>query len=241
MDEQLRDPREEISYIKSILEKTADGMKAIAPWFIRFGIIWLVYGILQTAQRWLLTPALPYATVQMFSLFLSLIGWLFYIALAAGYFIGRRKLAEQGCNTLGLKLLDIWGLCILLFLFLTVILTVVLTDLAMRFFSFSAELTNRFQTTLSVCHSFLIFVLPLLSLLITAVFLDNRRMLWTGIVLAVLAAVILSIHVFLVVGSGQADISVSAAMMTAYTVVVCLLDIAPGLMLLYFGQALKRG
>ena len=240
MDEQLRDPREEISYIKSILEKTADGMKAVAPWFIRFGIIWLVYGILQTAQR-LLTPALPYATVQMFSLFLSLIGWLFDIAVSAGFFIVRRSLSEQLCNTLRLQLLDIWGLCILLFLFLTVILTVVLTGLAMRFFSFSAELTNRFQTTLSVCHSFLIFVLPLLSLLITAVFLDNRRMLWTGIVLAVLAAVILSIHVFLVVGSGQADISVSAAMMTAYTVVVCLLDIAPGLMLLYFGQALKRG
>ena len=240
MDEQLRDPREEISYIKSILEKTADGMKAVAPWFIRFGIIWLVYGILQAAQR-LLTPSLPFAAVQKLSLVLSLIGWVFYIALAAGYIVGRRKLAEQGCNTLGLKLMDIWGLCILLFLFLTVILTVVLTGMAARFFSFSAELTNRFQTTLSVCHSFLIFVLPLLPLLITAIFLDNRRMLWTGIVLTVLAAVILSIHVFLVVGSGQADISVSTAMMNAYTVVVCLLDIAPGLMLLYFGQALKRG
>ena len=66
-------------------------------------------------------------------------------------------------------------------------------------------------------------------------------MLWTGIVLTVLAAVILSIHVFLVVGSGQADISVSTAMMNAYTVVVCLLDITPSLMLLYFGQALRRG
>ncbi len=240
MDEQLRDPREEISYIKSILEKTADGMKAVAPWFIRFGIIWLVYGILQSAQR-LLTPGLPIAAVQKLSLVLSLTGWLFYIALAVGYFVGRRKLAEQGCNTLGLKLMDIWGFCILIFLFLTVVLTVVLTGLAVRFFSFSAELTNRFQTTLSVCHSFLIFVLPLLPLLITAIFLDNRRMLWTGIVLTVLAAVILSIHVFLVVGSGQADISVSTAMMNAYTVVVCLLDITPGLMLLYFGQALRRG
>ena len=240
MDEQLRDPREEISYIKSILEKTADGMKAVAPWFIRFGIIWLVYGILQSAQR-LLTPGLPIAAVQKLSLVLSLTGWLFYIALAVGYFVGRRKLAEQGCNTLGLKLMDIWGFCILIFLFLTVVLTVVLTGLAVRFFSFSAELTNRFQTTLSVCHSFLIFVLPLLPLLITAIFLDNRRMLWTGIVLTVLAAVILSIHVFLVVGSGQADISVSTAMMNAYTVVVCLLDITPSLMLLYFGQALRRG
>ena len=240
MDEQLRDPREEISYIKSILEKTADGMKAVAPWFIRFGIIWLVYGILQSAQR-LLTPGLPFAVVQKLSFVLSLTGWLFYIALAVGYFVGRRKLAEQGCNTLGLKLMDIWGLCILIFLFLTVVLTVVLTGLAVRFFSFSAELTNRFQTTLSICHSFLIFVLPLLPLLITAIFLDNRRMLWTGIVLTVLAAVILSIHVFLVVGSGQADISVSTAMMNTYTFVVCLLDITPGLMLLYFGQALKRG
>ena len=240
MDEQLRDPREEISYIKSILEKTADGMKAVAPWFIRFGILWLIYGILHVVQR-LLSPLLSLSAVQVIANVYAIISWIFYIALAAGFFIARRKLAEKGCNTFGLKLMNIWGLCILIFLSLTVILTVVLSGLAMCFFSFSAELTNRFQTTLSVCHSFLIFVLPLLPLLITAIFLDNKRMLWTGIVLSVLAAVILSIHVFLVVGSGYADFSVSTAMITAYAIVIYLLDIAPGLMLLYFGQALKRG
>ena len=90
-------------------------------------------------------------------------------------------------------------------------------------------------------HSFLIFVLPLLPLLITAVFLDNRRMLWAGIVLGVLATVILSTHIFFVAGTGIAEIPVSNAMVTAYTVVICLLDIAPGMMLLYCGQALKRG
>ena len=156
MDEQLRDPREEISYIKSILEKTADGMKAVAPWFIRFGIIWLVYGILKATQQ-LLSPSLPLPVVQGIAQLFAVIGWVFYIALAVSFFRGRRKLAKQGCNTLGLKLMDIWGLCILLFLFLMVVLTVILSGLAARFFSFSQELTNRFQTTLSACQSFLIF------------------------------------------------------------------------------------
>ena len=240
MDEQLRDPREEISYIKSILEKTADGMKAVAPWFIRFGILWLIYGILHAVQRFL-SPLLSLSAVQAIANIYGIISWIFYIALAAGFFMGRRKLAEQGHDTLGLKLVDIWGLCILLFLFLTVILSVVLPVLAARVFSSSEELTNRFYITLAVFRSFLIFLLPLLPLLITAIFLDNRRMLWTGIVLAVLAAVILSIHIILVIGNGFPEINVSNAMITAYTIVICLLDIAPGLMLLYFGQALKRG
>ena len=57
MDEQPRDPWEEISYIKSILEKTADGMKAVAPWVIRFGILWMVYGTLETIMRLLSVSA----------------------------------------------------------------------------------------------------------------------------------------------------------------------------------------
>nr|MBQ4453214.1 hypothetical protein [Clostridia bacterium] len=240
MDEQLRDPREELSYIRSILEKTADGLKAAAPWFIRFGILWLVYGILHTAQR-ILSPALSLSVVQAIAHVFSIISWLFYISLAVGFFTERRRLTEQGCNALCLKLIDIWGLCILAFLFLTVVLTVILSVLAARFFSFSDELTNRFYTTLTICRTFLIFILPLLPLLITAIILDNRRMLWTGIVLSAMAAVILSIHVFLVLGSGFTEIPVTNAMVTAYTFVICLLDIAPGLMLLYFGYALKRG
>ena len=240
MDEQHRDPWEEISYIKSILEKTADGMKAAAPWFIRFGILWLVYGMLQAMQR-LLAPALPLPAAQTVARVLGIIGWAFYLSLAVSFFMERRALSETGGDSLGLKLMDIWGLCILLFLFLTVVLTVILSGLASHAFSFSAEHRNRFGNALAVCQSLLIFVLPLLPLLITAVFLGKQRMLWAGIVLSVLAAVILSIHILFVTGSGVTEIPVSTAVVTAYTFAVCLLDIAPGLMLLYFGQAMKRG
>ena len=126
MDEQHRDPWEEISYIKSILEKTADGMKAVAPWFIRFGILWMVYGTLETIMR-LLSVSASVSTIQAVSRVLGVIGWVFYISLAVSFFMGRRNLSEKGGNTLGLKLMDIWGLCILLFLFLTVVLTVSLS------------------------------------------------------------------------------------------------------------------
>ena len=235
MDEQHRDPWEEISYIKSILEKTADGMKAVAPWFIRFGILWMVYGTLETIMR-LLSVSASVSTIQAVIRVLGVIGWVFYISLAVSFFMGRRNLSKKGGNTLGLKLMDIWGLCILLFLFLTIVLTVINFLAAHAFIIY-----DRLFAVLPVVKSFLIFVLPLLPLLITAVFLDNLRMLWAGIVLCVLSTAILSTQIFLVTGFGIAKILSSNAMFTAYTFVVCLLDIAPGLMLLYFGQALKRG
>ena len=119
---------------------------------------------------------------------------------------------------------------------LTIVLTVI------NFLAAHASIIyDRLFAVLPVVKSFLIFVLPLLPLLITAVFLDNLRMLWAGIVLCVLSTAILSTQIFLVTGFGIAKILSSNAMFTAYTFVVCLLDIAPGLMLLYFGQALKRG
>ena len=224
MEERIRNPKEDISYIRSILEKTADDMKGVAPYFTRFGEVWLIYGllctVLQIARNHVsMSAQMPLANVG------AVLGWLFYIVLAVGFFAARKK--QNGLTTLSLKLVDMWGICILVFLFLCVVLVVV-PVFAIRGMSMSQEAVNSIGYTLSICRSFLIFLLPLLPLLITAVFLENRRMLWLGIVLAVLAAAFLGSHIVLLWGSGLSGLEVSTAWIAGWNLAACLLDILPG-------------
>lgn len=240
MDEQIRDPREDISYIRSILERAADGMKAAAPWFTRFGVLWLVYGVLCAALRIAMSASASLTAAASLSMASTALGWLFYIVLAVGFFAARRKQKRSGLDTLALKLVDMWGACILVFLFLCVV-TVIVSILGIRALALSQEAMNSVGNTLSVCRSFLIFLLPLLPLLVTALFLENRRMLWAGIVLAVLAAAFLGSHILLLWGSGGAGLAVSPAWIGGWTAAACVLDIFPGVMLLLFARDLKRG
>ena len=237
MEEHIRDPKEDLSYIRSILEKAADGMKSVAPWFTRLGAVWLVYGLLYAALRVSQNLVAPTAQVLLANAG-AVISWVFYIVLAVGFFAARKK--QNGLNSVALKLVDMWGVCILVFLFLCVVLVVV-PVFAIRGMAMSQEAMNSIGYTLSICRSFLIFLLPLLSLLITAVFLENRRMLWLGIVLAVLAAAFLGSHVVLLWGSGLSGLEISTSWITGWNLAACLLDILPGVMLLLFARDLKRG
>lgn len=237
MEEHIRDPKEDISYIRSILEKTADDMKSVAPWFTRLGAVWLVYGLLCAALLVTQNLVVPTAQVLLANAG-AVLSWLFYIVLAVGFFTARKK--QNGLTTLSLKLVDMWGVCILAFLFLCAVLVVV-PVFAIRGMSMSQEAVNSIGYTLSICRSFLIFLLPLLPLLITAVFLENRRMLWMGIVLAVLAAAFLGSHIVLLWGSGLSGLEVSTAWIAGWNLAACLLDILPGVMLLLFARDLKRG
>ena len=239
MNEQLRDPREDISYIRSILEKAADGMKTVAPWFTRFGVLWLVYGVLCAALQIVMTNVSLTAAASL-SIANGALGWLFYIVLAVGFFAARRKQKRSGLDTLALKLVDMWGACILVFLFLSVVLVIV-SVLAIRWLGLGLEAAASISYTLSACRSFLIFLLPLLPLLVTALFLENRRMLWAGIVLAVLAAAFLGSHIVLLWGSGLSGLEVSPAWVGGWNAAACVLDIIPGVMLLLFARSLKRG
>ena len=239
MNEQLRDPREDISYIRSILEKAADGMKTVAPWFTRFGVLWLVYGILCAALQIVMTNVSLSAAASL-SIANGALGWLFYIVLAVGFFAARRKQKQNGLDTLALKLVDMWGACILLFLFLAIVLMIVPVA-AVRVLALPMDTINSIALTVSVCRSCLLFLLPLLPLLVTALFLENRRMLWAGIVLAVLAAAFLGSHIVLLWGSGLSGLEVSPAWVGGWNAAACLLDIIPGVMLLLFARDLKRG
>ena len=239
MEEHIRDPKEDISYIRSILEKAADGMKTAAPWFARFGAVWLVYGLLCAALRVSQAFVSPAAQAPLANVG-AVLGWIFYFVLAAGFFTFRRKQKQDGLNTLAMKLVDMWGVCILVFLFLCVAI-VIISGFAIGGLALSREAMNSVGYTLSVCRGFLIFLLPLLPLLITALFLGDRQMLWAGIVLTVLAAAILGSHIILLWGSGLSGLEVSSAWVTGWNAAGCLLDIVPGCMLLLFARNLKRG
>lgn len=239
MEERIRDPKEDISYIRSILEKTVDDMKSVAPYFTRFGVVWLIYGILCAMLRTgatigSLALQVPLSNVSAIS------GWAFYVVLAVGFFEIRRSQKRQGLDNLAMKLVDMWGVCILVFLFLCIVLAIV-PVFAIHRLALSQDAMNSIGYTMSICRSCLIFLLPLLPLLITAVYLENRRMLWMGIVLAVLAAAFLSSHIVLLWGSGSSGLEVSAAWIAGWNLAACLLDIVPGVMLLLFARSLKRG
>lgn len=238
MEEDIRSAREDISLIKRMLEKTTAGMKTAAPYFIVFGGIWLLYGLLSAVLRISQGLVAP-AAVPVLANIGAVLGWVFYIVLAAGFFRTRRKLKQNGLNTPAQKLVDMWGACILVFLFLSVSL-VIISILAVRGLALTQEASTSIQYTLSVCRSFLIFLLPLLPLLITACFLENRRMLWAGIALTLLAAAILGSHIVLLWGGGTSGLEVSAAWVSGWNAATCLLDILPGVMLLLFGRQLKR-
>ena len=235
MQEHTRDPKEDISYIRSILEKTTAGMKTVAPWFIRFGVLWLVYGLLCAVLRLSQGLVSPAAQIRMANAG-AILSWVFYIALAVGFFAARRRLAARGLDTLALKLLDMWGVCILLFLVLCVGLSVIPT-LSVRLLGLGIEQTGAMNVAGAMVRSHLFFLLPIAPLLMTALFLENRRMLFMGAALAVLGALFCGCNMLLMYAGG---VAVSRGWVLGSTLAACLLDIVPGVMLLLFGRQLKR-
>ena len=235
MEEQIRDPREELSYIRSILERTVSDMRGAAPFFARLGVVWLVYGILSAALRLGMLMASA-SLIMPLSYVNAAAGWAFFIFLAADYFLARRRLGQSELGAPALKLLDMWGACIVVFLCLCVILSA-LPVFAVRGAGFSAVSVNDLGCFCAVSRSCLLFLLPVLPLLLTALFLENRRMLRAGIALSVLAAALLGAHILLLAGSGA---EAGLGWIWGFFAAACLLDIAPGVMLLMLAASLER-
>ena len=234
MDENKRDPREDISLIKQMLERAMDGMKIIAPWFTGFGLIWLIYGVFSALQR-LVMLRVTLSVASRLAFAGAAAGILFCLVIGFGFLICRNRLATLGLDSLARKLVDMWGVCIVMFLALTVLVNPVISILSVHM-GYSAEAASSLNRACALCGSFLFFLLPVAPLLITAEFLDNRRMRLFGIVLALLAAMEMSCHALMLFCDGLA---VGAGWQFFWFGVACLLDLAPGAMLLVFGRQLK--
>ena len=234
MEEVKRDPREDISLIRQMLERTMGGMKAIVPWFTGFGILWLLYGGLSALQR-LALLGVSLSVAQQLSRIGGAIGLLFCFALAAGFLACRSILGQLGLDLLTRKLVDVWGVCIFLFLALTMLLSPVISFLSIRL-GYSAETAASLFRACALCRSFLFLLLPVVPLLITADFLDDGKMFFIGILLAVLAVAVLCAHALMLFGDG---ISIGQAWQYFWLGATCLLDLFPGIMLLGWGRQLK--
>ncbi len=235
MDESKRDPREDIYLIRQVLERTMDGMKSISPWFTGFGMVWLIYGGFCAFQR-LVILRVPLSVARQLSFAGAIVGLVYCCTLAAGFLICRRRMTHLGLDSLVRKLVDMWGVCIVIFLFLTMLLSPVIQLVSVRVLGFSAEHAASLNKACALCRSFLFILLPVVPLLITAVFLDNQRMLWAGIILAALTAPVLCCHAFMLFADGMA---LGNGWQYFWFGAACILDLAPGVMLLFFGRQLK--
>ena len=235
MDETKRDPREDISLIREMLERAMDGMKPAAPWFTGFGLIWLVYGLFSVVQR-LVMSRVPLETASKLAFAGSVAGILFCLVLAVGFPLCRSRQSFQDMEPLGRKLVDMWGVCIYLFLLATLLISPVIRILSVRM-GFSQDASAALNMACALSRSFLFFLFPAAPLLITAKFLDSRRMFAAGIVLTAAAVMVVCSHGVVMFDN---DVTVGMGWYYAWLIGACLLDLAPGMMLLVFGQQLKE-
>ena len=235
MDKSKRDPREDIYLIRQVLERTMDGMKIIAPWFTGFGLVWLIYGAFCALQR-LVILRVPLSVARQLSFAGAIVGLLSCCALILGFLICRSRMTHLGLDSLAWKLVDIWGVCIVIFLIMTMLLSPVIQLVSVRVLGFSSEHAASLNKACALCRSFLFILLPVVPLLITAEFLDNQRMFWAGIILAVLGAAVLCCHAFMLFADG---IALGNGWQYFWFGAACILDLAPGVMLLFFGRQLK--
>lgn len=234
MDESRRDAREDISLIRQMLEQALSGMKSIAPWFTGFGMAWLGYGAFSALQR-LAMLRVSLSAANRLSFAGAVAGGLFCVALAAGFLICRSRMTHLGPDSPGRKLVNTWGICIFLFLSLTVLLNPVVQIISAHLNS-SAQAAASLSKACALCGDLLFFLFPVAPLLITSEFLDDRRMLFAGIFLSILSATVMCCHAFMLFGDGFAP---GNGWKVFWFGAACLLDLAPGAMLLTFGRQMK--
>ncbi len=185
MEDSSRDVREDISLIRQILERCLDGMKVMKPWFNGLGMVWLIYGGFSAVQR-LADLRVSASVAQQLSRIGTVVGLLFCFVLAAGFTACRIRMKQSGLDAQSMKLVNLWGICIFLFLAVTVLLNPVIRIICVRL-GCSQEAAASLYKACDLCRSILFLLMPAAPLLITADFLDHRGMMITGIILAVLS------------------------------------------------------
>ena len=234
MEDSSRDIREDISLIRQILERCLDGMKVMKPWFTGLGMVWLIYGGFSAVQR-LANLRVSVSVAQQLSRIGTVVGMLFCCVLAAGFIACRVRMKQSGLDANSMKLVNLWGICIFLFLAVTVLLDPVIRIVCVRL-GCSAEAAASLYNACALGRSILFLMMPAAPLLITADFLEHRGMLMAGIILAVLAAFEIIGNALMLFYDGAA---VSAVWKYLWFLTACLLDLVPGMMLLGFGWKLK--
>ncbi|MBR6376536.1 MAG: hypothetical protein IKS05_02080 [Oscillospiraceae bacterium] len=252
MDESKRDPREDISLIRQIMERAMDGMKTIAPWFRALGLVWMIYSLAHVTILFLPTVlVLDSEAAEALSLVKRIVQWVYFAVILVLFWLCRRRLAPLGKDAPARKLLDMWGVCMFLYLGITVVVFNLVTAFTHHCLNLTVYAERRINQTIRLCSTALYLLFPIAPLLMTAVLQRSRKMLLMGLVLALVAALVFAVDCV-----GQIEVFYDKheafsrpiwmeslekePLMIGTMGLYCLYSFVPGVMLLVFGRLVKR-
>lgn len=251
MDENRQRAYEDIACIRDVLARTAADFKGLASFFIVMGIIWCVNAVLSMGLRaWNIALTMRYIggmlsglDNQLFTV--NALGqykeYLFLAVMVVVYVLCRRR--GMGLDAISQKLLHIWGLC--LFLFIGGCLVVhVIPSLQIQMLR-QGLLDERMADQKTILYGSMFverclnLVFPVLPVLITSVFLENRRIK----ILCIAAAVLVLLWIFIPGTSVSLEESLPMEllweMLWKRGLAACI-QIIPATALLAFGLNLKK-
>ena len=235
MDERLSSAREDLSLIRSMLAQTMTGLRGLAGFFTTYGWIWLGYAFAVTAEN-AVTSALYVTGTSEYRLgyYTQLLRGPLLLALYGGmgltFFRWRRRAKREGLNALARKLLDVWGVCLGVFVCVSLFSDVVV---AMMNYVFVAD-TSVISGGLYVSRV-LWCLFPTLPLLLTAAFAENKGMLILGLAAFAFGLARMAMP-FQWLSIGVTQLGQLIWAVPAWLV----LQGFPGLLLLAFGHLLKK-
>lgn len=235
MDERLSCAREDLSIIRAMLAQTMTGLRELARFFTAYGWIWLAYAAAITAEN-AVTSALyvtgtpeyrlgHYITLLRGPLLLCLYG-----GMGLAFFRWRRRARREGLNAVARKLLDVWGVCLGVFVCVSLFSDGVVALMNYVFVTDTALISGGVYVSRVLWCLF-----PVLPLLLTAVFAEDRRMLLLG-----LAAFAFGL-IRMAMPFQWLSIGIERLGQLAWAIPFWLvLQGFPGLLLLVFGYLLKK-
>lgn len=181
MNEEWTSAREDLSIIKTVLEQTMTGLRELAGFFTAYGWIWLGYGLAITVENAVMsalyvtgTPEYRlgyYSTLLSGPLLLFLFG-----GMGLTFIRWRRRARREGLNALARKLLDVWGVCLAVFVCVSLG-----SDVVGALRGYYIKLPGTMAPASMYVSAVLRFLFPVLPLLLTAVFAENKGMLILGL------------------------------------------------------------
>lgn len=251
MDDNRQKAYEDIACIREILARTAADFKGLASFFITMGLIWCVDTVLGISlSAWSIAATMRYVGGMLASIDKTMFAvnavsqykeFLFLAALIVVYALCRRK--GMILDAISRKLMHFWGLCLFLFVGARVIVCMVpaLQVQMLREGMLDEHMAD--QGTILYGAVFvercLHLAFPVLPILLTAVFLENRAMKVMGLT----AAVLVLLWIFVPGTSVSLEESVPADLLREMLWkrgLATVVQIIPAAALLVFGVNLKN-
>ena len=235
MDERLASAREDLSLIRAMLEQTMKGLRELAGFFTAYGWIWLGYAAAITAENAVtsalyITGAPEYRLGYYTQLLRGPLLLCLYGGMGLTFFRWRRRAKREGLNALARKLLDVWGVCLGMFVCVSLFSDGVVALMNYVFVTDTSVISGGLYVSRVLWCLF-----PTLPLLLTAAFAEDRRMLLLG-----LAAFAFGLA-RMAMPFSWLSIGVERMSQLTWAVPVWLaLQGFPGLLLLAFGHLLKK-